>query len=138
MKAKFLASILWLALLASAGCATTPVDPHSIGMSSWNPHWSDYGEYLQRLIDSVQVEWDRIVENSDVHPASGSRVSVTFLLNSEGKISEIVKVSGDAGDRGYNECTSALVNRAPYGKWTPDMVTNLGNEQQLTFVFCYN
>ncbi|HTQ29832.1 MAG TPA: hypothetical protein VMI53_01360 [Opitutaceae bacterium] len=109
----------------------------NLGLSSCDPRWSNYGKYLQQLIDSVQTEWDRIISNSNVYPRAGSRVTVTFLLNAEGKVVEIVKVDGDAGQKGEIYCVSAIVNPSPYGKWTPDMIASLGNEQQLTFAFYY-
>ena len=114
-----------------------PTGTTNIGLASWDARWSNYGQYLQQLIDTVQAEWDQILSNSNVYPTSGTHVVVTFRLNAKGAISEIVKVDGNAGDLGQRYCVSAITDRAPYGKWTDDMIAVLGNEQQLTFAFYY-
>src|SRR5580698_10420713 len=33
----------------------------NIGPTAVDARWSNYGEYLQRLIESVQIEWDKIL-----------------------------------------------------------------------------
>jgi hypothetical protein len=114
-----------------------PVGTSQIGIAGWDARWSNYGEYLQRLIDDVQAEWDNILDNSNTYPPSGTHVLVTFRLNSAGNIAEIVKTDGNAGDLGTKYCVSAITDRAPYGKWTADMVAMMGTEQELTFTFYY-
>ncbi|HXA14596.1 MAG TPA: hypothetical protein VNW23_05670 [Opitutaceae bacterium] len=114
-----------------------PVGTSNIGIAGWDARWSNYGEYLQRLIDTVQAEWDNLLNNSNASPPSGTHVLVTFLLNSDGNVSKIVKVDGNAGDLGQKYCVSAITDRGTYGKWTADMVAMMGSEQELTFTFYY-
>ncbi|HTQ29583.1 MAG TPA: hypothetical protein VMI53_00085 [Opitutaceae bacterium] len=114
-----------------------PTGTTNIGLASWDARWSNYGQYLQQLIDTVQAEWDHIMSQSNVYPSAGTHVVVTFRLNSKGNISAIVKVDGNAGDLGQRYCVSAITDRAPYGPWTDDMIAILGNEQELTFAFYY-
>src|SRR5579884_2406402 len=110
-----------------------PVGTIKTGENAWDARWSNYGQYLQQLINTVQAEWDHILSNSGIYPVSGTHVVVTFRLNSKGNITEIVKVDGNAGDLGQRYCVSAITDRAPYGAWTDDMIAMLGNDQQLTF-----
>ncbi|MDE3083698.1 MAG: hypothetical protein KGJ37_00575 [Verrucomicrobiota bacterium] len=114
-----------------------PVGTSNIGLAAWDARWNSYGEYLQRLIDVVQAEWDNLLSNAGSLPPSGSKVIVTFRINSQGKISKIVKVDSTAGDLGSSYCVSAITDRSPYDKWSEDMVTTLGDEQELTFTFFY-
>jgi hypothetical protein len=114
-----------------------PVGTSNIGIAAWDARWSNYGEYLQRLIDTVQAEWDNLLNNSNAYPPSGTHVLVTFRLNAAGNVSTIVKVDGNAGDLGQKYCVSAITDRAPFGKWTDDMVAMMGTEQELTFTFYY-
>lgn len=109
----------------------------NIGPIAVDARWSNYAQYLQQLIETVQIQWERILTQSQVYPASGSTVTVTFILNKAGEISRIVHVDGTAGDQGRRACVSAITMRAPYGDWTDDMVAVLGDQQEMTFRFYY-
>ncbi len=110
----------------------------NIGITGADARWSQYGEYLKRLVDSVQIEWERILANAKAYPPQGSTVKVRFRLESvEGQVSEIIEVEGNAGNQGTRACVSAITSRAPYGKWTDDMLAVLGESQELTFTFLY-
>jgi hypothetical protein len=109
----------------------------NIGPTAVDARWSNYGQYLQQLIETVQIQWERILTQSNVYPPSGTKVSVKFVLNKKGEISRILNVDGDAGDQGKRACASAITARAPYGPWTDDMVAMLGDEQEMTFTFFY-
>ncbi|HTB80704.1 MAG TPA: hypothetical protein VK717_07440 [Opitutaceae bacterium] len=120
--------------------ADNPTGTSNIGLASWDARWSNYGQYLQQLIDTVQAQWDKLLTNAGSLPASGTHVVVTFRLKSDGTVSEILKVDGDAGKLGETYCASAITipGTAPgYGKWTDDMVAILGDQQDLTFAFYY-
>jgi hypothetical protein len=100
-------------------------------------HWSEYGEYLNRLIETVQAQWYKILEESRVSPPRGTHVSITFRINSKGE-TEIVKVEdADAGKQGVFSCQNAIQARQPYRKWTDQMIAVLGEEQTITFSFYY-
>ncbi len=109
----------------------------NIGPTAVDARWSNYGEYLQRLIESVQIEWDRILESGRTWPPQGSTVSVKFRLDSKGKVSEILDVNSTSSEQGRAACVSAITNRSPYGEWTPDMIALLGDSQDMTFTFYY-
>lgn len=109
----------------------------NIGAPAYNARWSSYGEYLQRLIDAVQAQWDRLLMRSAFYPTAGATVRVVFKLDAQGRVSEIVSVDGTGGELAQRLCVSAITERAPYGEWTEDMVGVLGREQELTFTFHY-
>ncbi|MCR6657015.1 MAG: hypothetical protein NVV63_14670 [Opitutus sp.] len=69
----------------------------NIGPAAYDARWSNYGQYLQRMIESVQIQWERILIESRVYPTSGTSVSVKFRINTKGEIYEIVSVEGTAG-----------------------------------------
>ena len=48
----------------------------NIGPVAFDAKWSNYGQYLQQLIETVQIQWDRILIQSRVYPASGTIVIV--------------------------------------------------------------
>jgi len=109
----------------------------NIGNIAYDAKWSNYGQYLQKMIEAVQIQWERILTESRVYPPSGTSVKVVFRMNTEGKISQIVSVDGTAGNQAEKACTSAITSRAPYGPWTDDMIAVLGDSQELTFTFYY-
>ncbi|MBS0662784.1 MAG: hypothetical protein JSR48_05935 [Verrucomicrobia bacterium] len=109
----------------------------NVGIIGVSAKFSRYGLYLQKLIDTVQITWDTINRDSRLYPPSGSTVVVTFILNSEGKVSRIVNVDSKATDQAARTCTTAITRPSPYGPWTDDMKALLGDEQQLVFYFYY-
>ncbi len=109
----------------------------NVGLAAWDAKWSNYGQYLQKLIDTVQIQWERILIESRVYPVNGTTVKVVFVLNKEGAVARIVSVDGTAGNQAEKACASAITSRSPYGPWTDDMVAILGEEQELTFNFFY-
>lgn len=109
----------------------------NIGPIAIDAKWSNYGAYLQRLIETVQLQWERILSDSKVYPTSGSTVEVKFILNSEGAVTRVVNVESTASDSGSRACMSAITERSPYGKWTDDMIAVLGEQQEMTFKFLY-
>lgn len=109
----------------------------NVGIVGRDARWSEYGEYLNELIEIVQSQWYRILQESRVSPPHGSHVVITFKINSKGE-TDIVKVEdADAGKQGVFSCQNAIQARQPYRKWTDQMIALLGDEQTLTFSFYY-
>ncbi len=109
----------------------------NIGILGIDARWSEYGEYMQELLEIVQIQWYKILAESQVSPPRGSHVVITFKLNSKGE-TEIVKVEdADAGKQGVFSCQNAITSRQPYRKWTEQMIAVLGEEQQITLSFYY-
>jgi len=113
------------------------VGAKNIGLAGYDAKWSNYGAYLQRLVDSVQITFDNIVESSGVFPPTGTVVTIRFRMDSEGKIAEIMSVDSTGGQQAASQCTTAITARSPYGKWTDDMVAMLGDSQEFTWKFYY-
>lgn len=110
----------------------------NIGAVAYDAKWSAYGEYMQKFIESVDIQWQRILQQSNVYPVAGTKVVVVFRMNAKGDISEIVNVESSGGRTAKDSCVSAIVARAPYGAWPEDMVGVLGESQEITFTFHYN
>ena len=107
----------------------------NLGILGIDARWSEYGEYIQELVEIVQTQWYSILQESRVSPPRGSHVVITFKINSKGE-TDIVKVEDSvAGKQGVLSCQHAIQARQPYRKWTEQMITVLGEEQTLTFSF---
>lgn len=109
----------------------------NIGILGMDAHWSEYGEYLQELIEIVQTQWYKILSESRVSPPRGSHVIVSFRINPKGE-TEITKVEDSgAGKQGVFSCQNAITYPQPYRKWSEAMIAVLGESQELTFSFYY-
>jgi hypothetical protein len=107
----------------------------NLGITGIDARWSEYGEYINELIEIVQTQWYRILSESRVMPPRGSSVEITFKINSKGE-TDIVKVEDEgSGRQAVFSCQSAIQARQPYRKWTEQMIAVLGEEQSLTFKF---
>jgi hypothetical protein len=109
----------------------------NIGPIAFDAKWSSYGAYLHKMIEAIQVQWERILIESRTEPPSGTTVTVKFTMDSKGRITEILDVENNSSEQGKASCISAITNTAPYGDWTDDMIAVLGNSQELTFKFYY-
>ncbi len=114
------------------------VGTSNIGVGAIDAFRSNYGEYLQKLTETVQMQWEKLISESRAYPAPGSMVHVRFEMNAAGDVTTVLKVeSGMAGQQAERNCVSAITLPAPYGKWTDDMVAMLGEKQELSFTFLY-
>lgn len=128
-------------LLFLSGCASSITGPTSASsgrLESANPRFKQFDGYIQKVIDIVQIRWERILKSPNVALTPKTHVVITFRLNASGEIAEILKVEGDAGDLGTNAALSAIRQPAPYRPWTRDMISVLGNDQVITFTFYYS
>ena len=117
--------------------ADNKIGTMNIGPTAVDARWSNYGVYLQRMIETVQIQWDRILIQSSIYPPSGTSVKIKFRMDSEGAITKIIEVKNDSSEQGKESCVSAIVARSPYGKWSEDMIAVLGDSQEMTFTFYY-
>jgi hypothetical protein len=110
----------------------------NIGAVAYNAKWSAYGEYMQKFVESVDIQWQRIIQQSNIYPVAGTKVVVKFRMDSKGDIPEVISVESSGGRVAKDACVSAIVARAPYGAWPEDMIGVLGQSQEITFTFQYN
>ncbi len=122
----------------SAILAENPIGTRNIGPMSYDAKWSNYGQYLQRMIEAIELSWNNILRSSRVYPPGGTSVFVKFRISSDGKITAIIDVETTSSEQGKEAAVTAITSRAPYGKWTDDMVALLGDSQELTFRFYYD
>ena len=117
--------------------AENTLGTQNVGVTAINAKFSNYGAYLQRLVEAVQLEWESILSGTKAFP-SGTYVVVRFVINSEGKVVSFKEVDNHSTDYGQGACTAAITNRAPYGEWTEDMKATLNPDgEELLFTFHY-
>jgi hypothetical protein len=126
-----------VAIEPSPGRPATEASRPNIGPTAVDARWRNYGAYLQHMIEAVQVQWERQLAESGRYPASGTKVTVKFVLNAQGKVAKIINVDSTPGEAGSRACTEGLTGGASYGKWTKEMKAVLGEQQEMTFKFYY-
>ena len=114
--------------------------PHGVsraGQIGVDAKFSEFGDYLQELIEIVQAQWNAVLARTATYPVTGSKVVIRFTLSSDGVVTRIEEVEETAGKQGTYACLSAIQDRQPYRPWTKEMIAILGNEQTITFAFFY-
>ena len=132
-------------LLAMSGCVHAPrakvdlslTSASALGDASSESHPTVFGKYLQEVINAVEIRWERILESGRVFPRASTHVDVTFRLDAQGQVLEILKVEGDADTIGTNAALNAIRDAGPYRPWTKEMIAELGTAQTIHFSFYY-
>lgn len=124
---------LGLALIGMlVGCTspTPPVINASLEVKSPGP-------YISKIFDKIQASWEAYLQTVP-YPGVGKKVVVTFTLASNGGVTEIKSVEGDADEKGKAICVTAVTAGAPYEKWPDEMRAKLGaDKQDITITFYY-
>ena len=99
--------------------------------------WSEFGEYSNRMIAAITLQWHKLIYNANLQSLPVSVVHVRFILNKEGAIVSIEVLDNTAGQLPAFFCTDAIESRAPFGPWTEAMVTTFGDETDVNIHFHY-
>ncbi len=109
----------------------------SKALISVSANWNIHDAYIHKMVNAIEGQWSRILNQSNTTPPAGTFVAVKFTMDSKGRITEILGVESTSSERGKDCCISALTNAAPYGAWTNEMIAALGTSQELTLGFSY-
>lgn len=113
----------------------------NIGVIAHSALKTAYGEYLARIIETVDTQWEKNIlsklQAGVSYPLAGSRVPVTFKLHKDGSITITKLNEPTAGDLWNRVAVDAIAAPAPYGAWTDDMIAILGESTDITFTFFY-
>lgn len=100
------------------------------------PKRESYDGYVRNMMSSIQGRWSRIRAEDRTTSPSGTLDAVRFTMDSRGRITKILDVGNTSSEPGEQCCITALTTAAPFGVWTDDMRSKLGNSQDLTVRFC--
>lgn len=99
--------------------------------------FSEFGEYMERLIETVSVRWNSLADEAAAKE-NKSKVVLRFILTKDGYISEMETRPGTTSKViGIYMCRTAVEEGAPYGPWTAEMVEVFGDSEDVTFSFHY-
>ena len=98
-----------------------------------------FGAYDRAFIDAVQSRWYDLLDNMSYDAFRQGRVVVQFVLNYDGRISEMKVVESTVTETLALLCQKAVLDPAPFDKWPREMRLMVGEDsRRITFTFNYN
>ena len=99
-----------------------------------------YGAYVQEMLQSIEDQWHKLGHGSRAFLSRNNLppvVKLRFKLDSKGRIHGLTKLDAYRSSLGSEICRQAIESRAPYGKWTKEMIRDFGSEDEVTITFNY-
>lgn len=106
------------------------------GQIAVNATFSQFGDYLERMIEAVSQRWNAMVASRSYGETS-VRVVLEFKITQDGTIEQLEVIDSSAQALGILLCRSAIEQGQPYGVWPQEMVEVLGESQTIKFAFYY-
>ncbi|MDQ8185194.1 hypothetical protein QEH53_06355 [Pelagicoccus sp. SDUM812002] len=123
--------------LPSAPTRNSTLGVSTVGKLSVDAKASKFGEYMERLIETVKLNWDDLVQRSSAEERQ-SVVKIRFMLNKEGFVTDIEILEGTTSRAiGIYMCRQAIERSVPFGPWPEGLVDLFGDEEDVTFNFHY-
>jgi outer membrane biosynthesis protein TonB len=98
-----------------------------------------FGAYDRAFIDAVQSRWYDLLDNMSYDAYRQGRVVVQFVLNYDGRITEMKVVESSVSETLALLCQKAVLDPAPFDKWPREMRLMVGEDsRRITFTFNYN
>ena len=118
-----------------------PVRRQDVGVSQTgaiavNAKFSEYGEYLERMVEAISQRWNALCASRSYRESS-THVLIEFKITRDGLIKDMETVENTSQALGVLLVTTAIREGQPYGPWPREMVEVLGEEQTIRFNFHY-
>jgi hypothetical protein len=96
-----------------------------------------FGDYDERFIETVSQNWWNLLDSQKFSLDRTGKVVLLFRLNSDGTISQMRIAENSVGDLLGYVCEKAVLDGAPYERWSEDMRLKLGDYSDVQFTFDY-
>lgn len=98
-----------------------------------------FGAYDRAFIDAVSSRWYDLLDNMSYDAYRQGKVVVQFVLNYDGRITEMKVVQSTVTETLSLLCQKAVLDPAPFDKWPREMRLMVGEDsRRITFTFNYN
>lgn len=109
----------------------------NLGSVAFDVKATPFGDYDAAFISAVERCWHSLLDDHSGTRRPG-KVTIDFVLNSDGRITGLKVASSDVGEIQSMLCQSAILNPAPYQRWPAQMrQTIAGNTRDIRFTFYY-
>lgn len=104
---------------------------------------SVFGSYDAMFIGLVQSRWYQLLDNNQYMMDRRGKVSLTFRLHFDGRISQMEVAENTVGDMLSLLCQKAVLDPAPFPKWSAEMRRQIQNQggteyRDVKFTFYYD
>jgi len=104
---------------------------------------SVFGNYDAMFIGLVQSRWYQLLDNNQYMMDRRGKVSLTFRLHFDGRISQMEVAENSVGDMLSLLCQKAILDPAPFPKWPAEMRRQIQNQggteyRDVKFTFYYD
>ena len=107
------------------------------GLVAVDARFSQYGDYVQRMMEAIQSSWWDIIERSRFETVATGSCVVRFVLRRDGTVRDAQILRTDVPRMMALACKDAVMAPAPYDAWRADMVALYGEEDVVTISFHY-
>ncbi len=98
-----------------------------------------FGAYDRAFIDAVSSRWYDLLDNMSYDAYRQGKVVVQFVLNYDGRITEMKVVESTVTETLSLLCQKAVLDPSPFDKWPREMRLMVGEDsRRITFTFNYN
>lgn len=116
----------------------TPTSAGRMGLLAIDARFSEFGAYQQRMMETISHQWNLLGRSMSYLSADiGTHVVVSFVLHSDGNISDFTILYTTASRAATLLVQDAVMSPAPFGLWTEEMVRILGESQDIRITFYY-
>ena len=106
---------------------------------SFDTKATPFGAYDRAFIDAVSSRWYDLLDNVSYDGYRRGRVVLQFLLNYDGRITEMKVLENTVTETLSLLCQKAVLDPAPFDKWPREMRLMVGEDfRRITFTFYYN
>jgi hypothetical protein len=96
-----------------------------------------FGDYDERFAEAVQQNWYNLLDSQKFSLDRTGKAVLLFRLNYDGSISQMRFEENGVGDLLGYVCEKAILDGAPYERWTEDMRLKLGDHIDVIYTFDY-
>lgn len=100
------------------------------GTIAVDSRFSEFGAYQQRMIEAISRQWNLLGSQYDLNTAVNTMVVIEYSLDKSGNLVSISVLYSNSTNTGRGLCEQSILTTAPYGEWTREMISVLGDSNQ--------
>jgi hypothetical protein len=110
---------------------------HKARRAAFNVKVTGFGDYDERFAETVDNNWFNELDSHRFAEDRTGKVVLLFRLNYDGSITALRFGENSVGDLLGYVCEKAVLDGAPYERWTEDMRLRLGDYIDVQYTFYY-
>lgn len=107
------------------------------GAVAISARFSNYGDYMQRMMEAIQSSWWSILDQSKFETVARGRVVIQFKLCRDGSVVDVEILRSEVPQILAFACKDAVQAPSPFDAWREDMVALFGEDDIVTITFHY-